>query len=97
MIDLLTANTTNYGYILSLVSAAMALIAVFGYAFWIQFFIKAKLADLRTPEFQNKFGEAYLGIRKTFTEGTLLHYQLFVARRIVFCFIAVFMVNQQCE
>ena len=97
MIDLLTANTTNLGYILSLMFAGLALVAVFGYAFWIQFFLKRRLEDFENPAFRNKFGQAYLGIRKTFDRSTLTHYQLFVARRIIFCFIAVFMVNQQCE
>ena len=94
MIDLLTINLSNYGYKISFFFAALSLIAVIGYMLWMQFFVIKNLENLRNYEFNKKFGEAYSGMRNNYTKGTLMHYQMFVVRRIIYCLIAVFLVDQ---
>ena len=92
-IDLSAMNFSNGGYAFSYALSFIAIGAIVFYAFVIRHFLHNNVYRFHEFDFKKKFGEMYSGLKEPYQKWLLISQDVFVLRRFIYGFIAIFLVH----
>ena len=92
-IDLSAMNFSNAGYAFSYALSFISIGAIIFYAFVIRHFLHNNVDRFHEVNFKKKFGEMYNGLKEPYQKWVLISQDVFVLRRFVYGFTAIFLVH----
>ena len=81
------------GYVLSYILSVLMVAACFTYAISIRVYFRKHVEKFTDPDFKKRYGEVYNGIKEPYKRVSLTVSEVFIYRRIMYAFVAVYLTN----